>query len=221
MTIDTGEAFAAERRSMVESQLRRRDIVNRPVLDVMARLPRHEFVPEEFRDQAYEDHPVSIGESQTISQPYMVAVMLQALRPAAEDVVLEIGTGSGYLTAILAELSRWVYSIERLPALAEAAAVKLAGLGYRNITTMVGDGSQGMPQSAPFDAIVVSAAAPQVPQALFEQLQEGGRMVLPVGPANGQELLLVSKHDGLQATTRLEGCRFVPLIGAQGYASGW
>jgi protein-L-isoaspartate(D-aspartate) O-methyltransferase len=221
MTIDTGEAFAAERRSMVESQLRRRDIVDRSLLDVMARLPRHEFVPEEFRDQAYEDHPVSIGEGQTISQPYIVAVMLQALHPAAEDVVLEIGTGSGYLTAILAELTRWVYSIERHPALAEAAAAKLASLGYRNITTVVGDGSQGMPQSAPFDAIVVSAAAPQIPQALFEQLQEGGRMVLPVGPANGQELLLVTKHHGLQATARLEGCRFVPLIGVQGYDAGW
>jgi protein-L-isoaspartate(D-aspartate) O-methyltransferase len=221
MTIDSSEAFAVERRAMVESQLRRRDILDPRVLEVMARVPRHEFVPAELRGQAYEDHPIPIGESQTISQPYIVAFMLQALQIAPTDVVLEIGTGSGYLTAILAELSRWTYSIERHPVLAQAAELKLASLGCSNITAMIGDGSQGVPEYAPFDSIVVSAAAPQIPQPLVEQLREGGRMVIPVGPASAQELLLVRKQDDIPVTMRLEGCRFVPLIGVQGYGSGW
>jgi protein-L-isoaspartate(D-aspartate) O-methyltransferase len=221
MTVHSSEAFAVERRAMVESQLRRRDILDQRVLEVMARVPRHEFVPAELRGQAYEDHPIPIGESQTISQPYIVAFMLQALHLSATDVVLEIGTGSGYLTAILAELSRWTYSIERHLVLAQAAELKLASLGCSNITAMIGDGSQGVPEYAPFDSIVVSAAAPQIPQPLVDQLREGGRMVIPVGPASAQELLLVRKQDDIPVTMRLEGCRFVPLIGVQGYGSGW
>jgi protein-L-isoaspartate(D-aspartate) O-methyltransferase len=184
----------------------------------MSKVPRHEFVPERYRFQAYEDHPIQIGEGQTISQPYIVARMLEALSLARSDVVLEIGTGSGYQTALLAELSHLVYSIERHDALAEQAAATLARLGYKNVLTSVGDGSYGMPEKAPLDAIVVSAAAPQIPTSLFEQLGEGGRMILPVGLPQYQELQLVRKQNGRPEVTRMESCRFVPLIGAAGFA---
>jgi len=215
------DSFLTQRRSMVESQLRGRGIRDERVLAAMFRVPRHEFVSEEHRDQVYEDHPIPIGEGQTISQPYIVAIMLEALALTPSDIVLEIGTGSGYQTALLSELTRQVYSVERHEALARAARATLARLGFNNVEVFVGDGSRGLPDRAPFDAIVVSAAAPQIPPPLFEQLREGGRMVIPVGPAHAQELQLVRKHEGQPVVTSMEGCRFVPLIGSEGYRSGW
>jgi protein-L-isoaspartate(D-aspartate) O-methyltransferase len=203
---------------MVASQLRQRGIRDSRVLDAMAKVPRHEFVAEQYSLQAYEDHPIQIGEGQTISQPYIVARMLEALALHPSDVVLEIGTGSGYQTALLAELSRHIYSVERHAALAEMAGANLTRLGYRNVTISVGDGSHGVPEKAPFDAIVVSAAAPQIPASLFEQLREGGKLIVPVGPSQYQELQLVRKQGDSPEITRLESCRFVPLIGAHGYA---
>jgi len=215
------DRLATERQLMVNAQLRARGISDERVLEAMARVPRHEFIAEEYREQAYEDHPVPIGEGQTLSQPYIVAIMLEALVLRGSEKVLEVGTGSGYQTALLAELSREVYSIERHPALAHSAETVLRRLGYSHVRVIVGDGSQGLPEKAPFDAIIVSAAAPRIPPALFEQLQEGGRMIVPVGPAHAQELQFVRKQDGRAAVINLEGCRFVPLIGGQGYPEGW
>lgn len=213
------DRFAAERRNMVGSQLWARGIRDERVLDAMARVPRHEFVAEHYQDQAYEDHPIPIAEGQTVSQPYIVALMLEALSLEPSSKVLEIGTGSGYQAAVLAELAAQVYSVERHPRLAREAEATLCRLGYTNVTVIVGDGSQGLPALAPFDAIIVSAAAPQVPSALFDQLRDGGRMIIPVGPADAQELQLVRKQQGQPVVNRLEGCRFVPLIGGQGYPS--
>lgn len=215
------DSFLAPRRSMVESQLRARGIRDERVLAAMLHVPRHEFVSENFRDQVYEDHPIPIGEGQTLSQPYIVAIMLEVLALGSSDVVLEIGTGSGYQTALLSELTRQVYSVERHASLARTAQAALGRLGYTNTEVMIGDGSHGLPERAPFDAIVVSAAAPQIPPSLFEQLREGGRMVIPVGPPHAQELQLVRKQAGQPVVTDLEGCRFVPLIGGEGYSSGW
>ena len=215
------DRFAVERQNMVDSQLRARGIRDPRVLDAMSRVPRHEFVAERYRDQAYEDHPIPIGEGQTVSQPYIVALMLENLSLVPSSKVLEIGTGSGYQTAVLAELSAYVFSVERHLLLAREAEATLVRLGYTNARVIVGDGSQGLPEFAPFDAIVVSAAAPRIPSALFEQLQEGGLMIIPVGPAEAQELQLVRKHEGQPIVDRLEGCRFVPLIGGQGYSSSW
>ena len=215
------DSFLAQRRNMVESQLRARGIRDERVLTAMVHVPRHEFVSEEYRDQVYEDHPIPIGEGQTLSQPYILAIMLQALALDPTNIVLEIGTGSGYQTALLSELTRKVYSMERHASLASAAESTLARLGYTNVKVLLGDGSHGLPEFAPFDAIVVSAAAPQIPPPLFEQLREGGRMVIPVGPAHAQELQLVRKQAGQSVITNLEGCRFVPLIGSEGYRSGW
>jgi protein-L-isoaspartate(D-aspartate) O-methyltransferase len=215
------EQFAAQRELMVSTQLRARGISDERVLAAMARVPRHEFVAEEYREQAYEDHPVPIGEGQTLSQPYIVAIMLEALTLAGSEKVLEIGTGSGYQTALLAELAREVHSLERHASLARSAENVLHRLGYRNVRVLVGDGSEGLADQAPFEATIVSAAAPRIPPALFEQLREGGRMVVPVGPAYAQELQLVRKQDGHPIVDNLEGCRFVPLIGCQGYPEGW
>lgn len=206
---------------MVNDQLRGRGISDERVLSVMALVPRHEFAAREYRDQAYEDHPVPIGEGQTLSQPYIVAVMLQALAIKGSEKVLEIGTGSGYQTALLAGLARQVYSIERHASLAKSAGEVLQRLGYNNVMVAVGDGSEGLPERAPFDAIIVSAAAPRIPSALFEQLRDGGRMIVPVGPAYAQQLQLVRKQKGEAVVEILEGCRFVPLIGGQGYREGW
>lgn len=217
MPSELGDPFAIARKKMVDSQLRERGVRDPRVLGAMSKVPRHEFVAGQFRFQAYEDHPIQIGDGQTISQPYIVARMLEVLDLTSPDKVLEIGTGSGYQTALLAELSHFVYSIERHAALAGQAEATLTRLGYTNVQISVGDGSYGMPDNAPFDAIVVSAAAPQIPASLFEQLREGGRMILPVGPPQYQELQLVRKQNGQQTTTRLESCRFVPLIGAQGF----
>jgi len=215
------DRFAALRRDMADTQLRARGIRDERVLAAMGRVPRHLFVADEYRESAYEDHPLPIGEGQTISQPYIVALMLEALGLDGSETVLEIGTGSGYQTALLAELARQVYSVERIESLARSAEAILKRLGYRNVSLIVGDGSQGLVQQAPFDAIVVSAAAPQIPQPLLEQLREAGRMVVPVGPSDAQKLKLVQRREDGLAVTNLEGCRFVPLIGEQGYADGW
>jgi protein-L-isoaspartate(D-aspartate) O-methyltransferase len=211
--------LAARRQRMVDTQLRQRGVRNPRVLDAMARVPRHEFVDAAFRDQAYDDTPLPIGDGQTISQPYMVAIMLDLLDPRAEDMILEVGTGSGYQTALLAELSRHVDSIERHPALAARAERALEQLGYANVAIHVGDGSLGLPSRSPFDAIIVAAAAPEVPPALVEQLSEGGRLAVPVGPADAQLLHVLTKQQGQAVTTETVGCRFVPLIGEQGYRS--
>lgn len=209
------EDFSVQRELMLSTQLRARGIHDERVLAAMARVPRHEFVGEGFRSQAYADHPVPIGQGQTVSQPYIVAVMLQALALDGSERVLEIGTGSGYQSALLAELAREVFSVERLPALARSAAHTLARLGYHNITIVIGDGSQGLAERAPFDAIVVAAAAPRIPPELFAQLREGGRMVAPVGPGYAQSLQFVRKEDGQALIVNLEKCRFVPLISTQ------
>jgi protein-L-isoaspartate(D-aspartate) O-methyltransferase len=198
---------------MVESQLRARGVRDERVLAVMGRVPRHRFVAEDDRDEAYEDHPLPIGRGQTISQPYIVAVMLEALALGPEDRVLEVGTGSGYVTALLSELADQVYSIERHAELSEKAQSVLAQLGIENATLIVGDGSRGLADFAPYDGILVSAAAPDVPVELFTQLREGGRMVLPVGPPSAQELQLVSKRGAAPIVRRMEACRFVPLVG--------
>jgi protein-L-isoaspartate(D-aspartate) O-methyltransferase len=212
------DSFSADRLNMVESQLRARGIVDERVLKAMARVPRHQFVAESYWKQAYQDQPLPIGEGQTVSQPYIVALMLQVLALSPSDKVLEIGTGSGYLTAVLAELSGEVYSVERYPGLAREAEARLARLGYGNAKVLAGDGSEGLPAHAPFDAIIVSAAAPYLPPAFFAQLREGGRLVIPVGPPDVQELRLITKQEGTAVSQKLEGCRFVPLIGRQGYS---
>lgn len=207
---------AAER--MVKLQIEKRDVRDTRVLEAMRGVPRHLFVPLGSRALAYEDHPVSIGQGQTISQPYMVAFMTQALELRGGERVLEIGTGSGYQTAILAELCREVFSIERIPELAAAAQRALMALGYRNIRLRVGDGSEGWPEYAPFDGILVAAAAPSIPQKLRDQLADNGVMVIPVGDwRRTQEILVARRTGGAVTVERSIGCRFVPLIGAGGF----
>lgn len=201
-----------QREEMVRVQLEGRGIRDLRVLDAMRQVPRHEFVAEQFQLNAYEDHPVPIGEGQTISQPYIVAAMLEHLALRSGDRVLEVGTGSGYVTALLSVLCAEVYSIERHVRLASAAEKTLRRLGYKNIKIKVGDGSQGWFEYAPFDAVVVSAATAEIPPELFLQLREGGRMILPVGPSSSQELQLISKIGGQLEVEVLEGCRFVPLV---------
>ena len=211
------DPYFDERRQMVKTQLRNRGIRDQRVLEAMLQIPRHEFVAEEYKSQAYEDHPIPIGESQTISQPFIVAISLQALNLKGGESVLEVGTGSGYQTALLAVLARQVYSIERHAVLAINAEAVLGKVGLGNVKIVVGDGSYGLPEFAPYDSILVSAAAPSIPQGLFDQLAEGGRMVIPIGPPQAQELQLVHLRNGKAMIEVIEGCRFVPLIGAQGY----
>jgi protein-L-isoaspartate(D-aspartate) O-methyltransferase len=206
------EVFGVLRQNMVRMQLRRRGISDWRVLDAMARVPRHEFTHERDREQAYEDHPLPIGEEQTISQPFIVALMLELLELKASDNVLEVGTGSGYVTALLAELAAQVISIERHAILAERAHGLLEGLGYRNVRVIVGDGSQGYEIYAPYSAILVSAATAAVPTQLLEQLSQGGRMVIPVGPAEAQQLQVIHRENDRFQTIVRESCRFVPLI---------
>jgi protein-L-isoaspartate(D-aspartate) O-methyltransferase len=209
--------YASQRLEMIEKQLRRRGITDAAVLTAMTAVPRHEFVPEELRSNAYEDLPLPIGGGQTISQPYIVAAMTAALHLQPSDRVLEIGTGCGYQAAVLSCLAKEVFTIERRPELASSASAKLARLGYANAHVHCGDGTLGLPELAPFNAILVAAAAPAVPKPLLAQLAEGGRMILPVGGTEHQELQLIEKHGDAFPTKMLEGCRFVPLVGYHGW----
>jgi protein-L-isoaspartate(D-aspartate) O-methyltransferase len=205
------------RHEMVETQIRKRHVTNDRVLECLERVPRHEFVPAEFRGRAYEDAPLPIGEGQTISQPYIVAAMTAALRLKGDERVLEIGTGFGYQAAILACLAKEVFSVEFRAALATEAAERLARLGYKNVHVHCGDGTLGLPEFAPYDAILVAAAAPSVPAPLLAQLADGGRMVVPVGGVENQDLHLIERSHETFRTTMLEPCRFVPLLGAHGW----
>ena len=209
------DSLALARQQMVESQLRARGVRDERVLDAMRRVPRHEFVATGFHDQAYEDHPIPIVQDQTISQPYIVALMLEALRLIPGDKVLEVGTGSGYVTALLAELTSQVFSVERHAALAAKAREVLASLGCTRVKIMEGDGSHGLPTFAPFDAIIVSAAAPDLPRNLLSQLGEDGRMIIPVGATDSQHLQLIRMQNGEPLISLREACRFVPLISGE------
>ena len=203
---------------MVEEQIETRGIHDPRVLDAMRSVPRHVFVPNAMQHEAYDDRPLPIGEGQTISQPYMVASMTAVLGPRETDRVLEIGTGSGYQTAILATLAAEVISVERHASLAKAAAARCAALGFRNIRVIVGDGTEGAVDWAPFDRILVTAGAPAVPETLKSQLADGGRLVIPVGPPGFQRLVAINLHGGRFAETSGEGCVFVPLIGRHGWS---
>jgi protein-L-isoaspartate(D-aspartate) O-methyltransferase len=211
------EKFAPQVAKMIEAQLRRRGVKDAAVLAAMETVPRHEFVPEELRSRAYEDLPLPIGNGQTISQPYIVAAMTAALHLRPGNRVLEIGTGCGYQAAVLSRLAKEIFTVELRPELALSASERLARLGYANVHVHCGDGTLGLPEFAPFNAILVAAAAPAVPQPLLAQLAEGGRMILPVGDAEHQELRLIEKRGKSYRNTTLEGCRFVPLIGYYGW----
>lgn len=211
-TLQAQVDYTAMRRQMVVNQLKARDIYHSATLDAMGRVPRHAFVPEDIRIYSYGDHPLSIGHGQTISQPYMVAYMTQAIRPRKEFKVLEIGTGSGYQAAILAEIVDSVYTIEIVDALAQTAKRRLRNLGYSNVQVRSGDGYHGWPEAAPFDAIVVTAGAEEIPMPLVAQLKEGGRMILPLGPHNSiRQLVRITKKKGGLKTENLMAVRFVPF----------
>ncbi len=209
----------SERLKMVETQLKARDITDPLVLEAMTETPREAFVPRELAHRAYDDGPLPIAEGQTISQPYIVALMIQAMEVSAEDKALDVGTGSGYAAAVLSRIVERTYTIERHERLAETAKRRFARLGYDNIETTVGDGSLGWPAHAPYDAIVVTAGSPDVPDALLQQLKTGGRLVIPVGRLQVmQELLRIRKTDTDQfIRERITGVRFVPLVGAGGW----
>ena len=200
------------RRLMVEEQLRARDIVDQRVLEGMERVPRELFVPEDLRGRAYEDAALPIGHGQTISQPYMVARISEALGLGGDERVLDVGTGSGYQAAVLAEMGGEVNTIERIPELAAQARANLAAAGYAHVNVHVGDGTQGLPERAPFDAIAVAAAAAEFPPALYDQLEPRGRLVMPVGGMHGQRLELLVKSPEGPAVVRSVPCRFVPLV---------
>lgn len=203
---------------MVENQLVARGIKDKRVLEAMRKIPRHLFVDEHLRKVAYEDYPLPIGEGQTISQPYMVAAMTEALKISKKDRVLEIGTGSGYQTAVLAELAQEVFTIERIPSLAEKASRILSALRYTNIHSKIGNGTLGWKEYAPFDKILVTAGSPGIPEELFQQLREKGIMVIPMGDTFSQVLTVVSKIGGKPKKKSLFPCIFVPLVGKDGWS---
>jgi protein-L-isoaspartate(D-aspartate) O-methyltransferase len=207
--------FAAQRQGMVERQLKGRGIKDERVLAAMGKVPREAFVPSESRDASYEDGPLPIGYDQTISQPYIVAFMTEQLRLKPSDRVLEIGTGSGYQAAILAELVSEIYSVEIVEPLARAADVMLQRLGYKNVHVKIGDGYKGWPEAAPFDAIIVTCAPDKVPQPLTDQLKDGGRMVIPVGERFAQQLYLLEKKNGQLKESVTLPVRFVPMVREQ------
>lgn len=211
----TQDRFAVERKRMVQEQLSGpgRGITNARVLAVMGKVPRHELVPEQFRHQAYGDHPLPIGHGQTISQPYIVAFMTEQLDPQPTERVLEIGTGSGYQAAVLAELVKEVYTIEIVEPLAQRAEADLKRLGYTNVFVRAGDGYQGWPEAAPFDAVIVTCAPENVPKPLVDQLKNGGRMIIPVGPAGNQDLILLTKRGEKLERRAVLPVRFVPMTG--------
>jgi protein-L-isoaspartate(D-aspartate) O-methyltransferase len=203
---------------MVAEQLEARDIVDRRVLDVMGHVPREAFIDDDDWKRAYEDMPLQIGYGQTISQPYMVARICEVLALRGDERVLDVGTGSGYHAAVLAELAREVVTIERVPELAQRARESLAAAGYDNVDVRVGDGTLGVPDRAPFDAIAVAAAAPVLPESLYEQLKVGGRIVVPVGGRSNQRLELIVRSPEGPAVVRSVPCRFVPLLGEEGFS---
>jgi len=209
--------FALARERMVKDQLRARGIRDEGVLQVMGKIPRHLFIEEALADEAYDDHPVPIGEKQTISQPYIVALMTEALELTGKENTLEIGTGSGYQTAILAELSNSVYTIDRIESLLLNARKILAQLGYDNIVFKVFDGTMGWEDYSPFDAIMVTAGSPSLPRPLLDQLADNGRMIIPVGDRHTQELIKVIRRGRRLEQESLGGCRFVNLIGVHGW----
>jgi protein-L-isoaspartate(D-aspartate) O-methyltransferase len=206
-----------ERAVMVESQIAARGITNSRILAVMREIPRHLFVPPQYDRDAYRDSPLPIGNGQTISQPYIVALMTELLDPGPEDTILEIGGGSGYQAAILGKLVKSVITIERIPAVAELARSHLANLGIDNVRLVVGDGTLGYRSGAPYNGILITAAAPQIPVALIEQLAKGGRLVAPVGGRDIQELVRLSRKGSRTLESRHGGVRFVPLIGEHGW----
>jgi len=209
--------FAEARRLMVESQIRKRGVADERVLLAISNVPRHEFVPAFWINQAYVDEPLPIGHGQTISQPYIVAAMVASLALTGSEKVLEIGTGCGYQAAVVSLLAKEVHTIEILPELAQSAAERLVRLDYANVHVHSGDGTLGWPDSSPYDAIVVSAAAPAVPAPLLQQLAEGGRLIAPVGEEDRQELQLVTKREGKFVVQRGGPCRFVLLKGRHGW----
>jgi len=213
-------AFDAKRLKMVDEQLIARGISDKKVLSVFKKVPRHRFVPEKVMDSAYSDFPLSIGSEQTISQPYMVALMTELLELSKDDKVLEIGTGSGYQTAILSELAKEVYSVERVRSLADRSALILAELGYKNVKIKTDDGTLGWDEYATYDGIMVTAGSPDVPASLTDQLAEGGRMVIPIGGSFSQMLIVLRKVKGKIQRRDVCGCVFVPLIGKQGWEKG-
>ncbi len=209
--------YRLAREKMVKTQLISRGISNRRVLEVMGKVPRDAFVEEALVGEAYNDHPLPIGEKQTISQPYIVALMTEALEVSGKEKTLEIGTGSGYQTAILADLSRKVYTIERVRTLMIKARNILQELGYTNILFKAFDGTLGWKEYGPYDAIIVTAGAPKIPQPLLDQLADGGRLVIPVGNRSSQELIKVTNKKGNYIKKNLGGCRFVGLLGIHGW----
>ena len=209
--------YAIARRRMVEQQIRMRGIVDIPTIEAFLKVPRHLFVEKALAGEAYKDYPLPIGSDQTISQPYIVALMTEGLQLKGDETVLEIGTGSGYQTAILAEIVANVYSIERRTELATKAEKLLRDLSYTNIEMKIDDGTIGWPEKSPFDAIVVTAASPDIPRPLIAQLKEGGRMVIPVGGRVSQALVRVRKDNGKIVHENLGECRFVKLIGEYGW----
>jgi protein-L-isoaspartate(D-aspartate) O-methyltransferase len=211
--LQANDDWAMERNAMVTQQIERRGVHDQRVLQAMRTVPRHEFIPESQRYAAYEDHPLPIGYSQTISQPYIVAAMTEVLKLQPDDTVLEIGTGSGYQAAVLATLVSNVYSIEIVPELAARAEATLKRLGYANVHVRAGDGYKGWPSEAPFDGIIVTCAPDEIPQPLLDQLADGGRLVIPVGGRFGQELVRVTKSGEKFQRENLMGVVFVPMTG--------
>jgi protein-L-isoaspartate(D-aspartate) O-methyltransferase len=209
--------FSVLRRNMVEFQLAGRGIKDACVLGVFSVVPREKFVAAENAAEAYDDHPLPIGFGQTISQPYMVALMTECLRLEGKERVLEVGPGSGYQTAVLSKLAREVYTVERIETLSKSAAKVLAGLGHRNVHFRVGDGSLGWPEAAPFDRVLVTAGAPGVPEPLFGQLVDGGLLVIPIGSESEQELIVVEKIGNRRVERHVCYCHFVKLIGKEGW----
>jgi len=215
------EQFKLLRHAMVLEQIERRHLQDPALLNAMRSIPRHRFVPEEYRDSAYEDRPLLIGNNQTISQPYIVGLMTHLLQLTGEEIVLEVGTGSGYQAAVLAALSRQVYTIERYPSLARQAQKALQELGILNVSVHQGDGSCGWPEHAPYDAIMVTAAAPTVPDPLLKQLRVGGRLVLPVGGLGVQQLQTWDRTESGYQSETVVPVAFVPLRGEYGFEKDW
>jgi protein-L-isoaspartate(D-aspartate) O-methyltransferase len=215
--MNTIHLHAGQRRKMVEEQLSDRGIKDLRVLEVMSRVPRHLFTLDSLQHRAYGDTPLPIGENQTISQPYIVAAMTEALKLKGNERVLEIGTGSGYQTAVVAELAAQVFTIERINALSRKAQQILEGLSYANIVFKMFDGTYGWPDQAPFDAIVVTAAAKEIPEALIKQLGDAGTLVAPAGGADKQKLIVLTKKGDLVSKREIGDCKFVPLVGKYGW----